>query len=659
MVRVLFLAWSSACVRSPEWRDSDEIALAVERTTLRIEVEAEKHPVDGAWITLDPSGRDGVTGDDGAVVLEGLGEGTYTVYASALGLEPASVVVDVAGEVTELHLVLVVATPVPALTGLVLGPTGDPIAGAHVWVDGEDLAATSADGTFSVMETLDGPHAVEITAPELVAFRHDGIETVEGGTVTMTIALAGMPPPNAVHIGSEPCRACHVEIGEAWSASVHARAARAPNELDGDPLADAVADGASIALAGGAVVVIGALPVWWIEVRDALGASTGPLPVVEVYGGHLAGAAFAVEWNGTRVLAPIAWALASQGLSSQQLPPGFVPAWEDGWFDGGGALAPDDAAISFDLRCAGCHATGAALEESDGLFALATSESTGTIERVVGCEACHGPGDAHRRGPDRKEVILQPARLSAERRHEVCARCHERSTPLDHPFSATPGWPVDSAGEALRPTDRLLEHAAPHPFWWAEVDASRVYADEVAELELSPHRRGPFGYDGSCEDCHDPHGSARPASLWTEPWDNALCTGCHQSRFPTTEAEAEHANHTRFEPGPFSPGACTGCHFPRSGLVVRLDPVSWVGELHAHGIDAWHPHDSLAEFELAETTTLGPGEVAVGPCLDCHMNVDAALRDESTACPCPRGDLGSRTTYENLGEIVDDRWGAP
>jgi predicted CXXCH cytochrome family protein len=399
----------------------------------------------------------------------------------------------------------------------------------------------------------------------------------------------------------------------------------------------------------------------WTAVISDGGASTAALPVVEVYGGHRTGAALAVDLAGTRRILPAVWALAGQGLSARQDPAGFVPAYTEGWFDGFGALRTvPTAAASFDLLCAGCLATGHALEGSGAAFALAPITSRGALERRVGCEACHGPGSEHTSRPDiARLTIFQPGRAAPTDRLETCARCHERVVADDHPFAVDPAWPVDAAGDSIRADALLADFATPAPNWWAAVPASRGLGDQVGELRGSPHRGGPGGYDGACEDCHDPHGSDRRASLRREPWDNGLCVSCHASRFPDVTAQRTHAAHSTFAPGPWGPGTCTGCHMPRSGLDVRLDAVSTTGELHSHALVPFHPDDVLVEFDLAGEDHLLAGEVPAGGCLDCHHQVDALRRETGGACACPQGDPLYRVTWENLGTVYDDRWGAP
>jgi len=380
---------------------------------------------------------------------------------------------------------------------------------------------------------------------------------------------------------------------------------------------------------------------WWARVTDGDGTTTGDLPVAEIYGGHHAGAAVTILVEGRRALLPLAWVRPGSGLSTQQFPAEWIPAWTGAWFDVDGKLDLDGGEpgtdASWDLRCAGCHATGQRLVESDG-FSLAPATAGGEVERFVGCEACHGPGVAHRDGSVPKRLtILNPGRLQGWQRIEVCARCHERVTTDVHPFTADPGWPVTPTGEMSAAHDLLHESTTPDPQWWIAVDASRVQADQVGEFRASPHRRGPEGYDGACSDCHDPHGTDNVAMLRHDPSENALCVGCHRTRFPDVSSLEEHSAHAVYETGPWEPGTCTGCHLPRSGK--------------AHSLLPWHPDDVLAEFDATGAQTLPLGAVPVPGCVDCHLQRDAQADDEGGNCACPVWDPYSRDTYVTLSGL--------
>jgi len=667
----------AGCERAPVLREEPEGWERAWRPALEVELtEADGTPIPGGWVTLSPGGRDAPTDADGLAVFPMIEPDDYEVLGVARGFSAASGTATVETSDVSVMLALEPLDTTAALHGTVLDPYDSAVEGVTVEVDGVAVAVTAADGTYAVTGLDEGSVDVVFRAPAdttLLDWDARSVPLVGGRDVQVTVELPARAPDGDRYIGSPYCILCHGKdepgtIAAAYQASAHYRAARSPEQMAGDAsgIDGDFASGLVVSLSPvvpGATVTLSetSATAWWARVTDDDGTSTGDLPVVEVYGGHHAGAAVAVEIGSGLALLPVAWAAPGRGLSTQQLPAQWLPAWTDGWFDGDGKLALEGgepgAAANWDLQCAGCHATGQRLVESDG-FTLEPTDPRGTVDRFVGCEACHGPGLSHLNGSMKRLSILNPGRLQGLQRIEVCARCHERVTSNAHPFSADPGWPVTATGEMPPAYGFLHEVATPDPEWWMAVDASRVQGDQVGEFRASPHRRGPEGYDGACSDCHDPHGTEHVAMLRREPSENELCTGCHRTRFPDVAALEDHSAHAVYETGPWEPGTCTGCHMPRSGKVLRLDAVSGVGELHAHGLLPWHPDDILAEFDAAGAQVLPPGEVAVPGCVDCHVQLEAQADDEGGSCGCPAWDPFDRDTYTLLSSLWDSMFGS-
>ncbi len=653
----------AACDRSPVLRDVPDAWVREARPDLVIALETDDgQPVRGAWVTLRPGSRDARTNALGDARFLELMPGDYEAVVAPSGFEPATFPIAVGAQDVAYRLVIDATDPGAELSGSVTDGYGLPVRGASVLLDGVEVALTDASGTYYVVDAPDGVHELSVLAPgaRLGDWYVPRLEIVPGGAVALDVVLPGKPTDGATFVGSGTCLMCHggaTEAGGKWFGTAHARAWRTPLALQGTPLAAEFAEGRVIALAHAEITLSEPTPGTWRATVVFDDASTHGFDVIGVYGGHRSGAVVVVDDGGQPTLLPILWALPGQGLSSRQHVAGWVEAYGDGWFDGSTPRPSRTDSARFDLQCAGCHATGHALTGAGGKWRLVGATSS-PVERAVGCEACHGPGSEHAAQPTQAlRNIFNPARVPPTWRLETCARCHERVTADAHPFSATPGWPVRADGGTIGPHEVLSDHATPSPLWWAAVPASRVMADQVGELRASPHRQGPTGYEGGCEDCHDPHGSANPASLKRDPGDNALCTTCHVSAFPDLAAERAHSHHSQYASGRFGPGTCTGCHMGRSGVEVRLDAVSSVGELHAHGLRSFDPADILVEFDLAGLDQLAPGEVPVSPCLDCHLQVDAAAREVGDVCACTMGDPLYRVTYENLQQVIQSWWG--
>lgn len=253
-------------------------------------------------------------------------------------------------------------------------------------------------------------------------------------------------------------------------------------------------------------------------------------------------------------------------------------------------------AYNWNNMCADCHSTDVRKNYDAG----ADSYRTTFAEVDVSCEACHGPGSAHRdwavaRAPDAGESGAPPAApdtaaeatgaapLTADeaaaraasmglqvgfppmaatnwiinddtglaRRQpedapaadvESCGRCHARRGQVDEGYRF--GGPI---GDFYRVA--LLEDGLYHPdgqiddevFVYGSFRQSRMYQAGVA-----------------CADCHDPH------SLQPYADGNALCNRCHAGpRFDTPE----HHHHEVGTDG----ASCVACHMPATTYMV-VDP---------------------------------------------------------------------------------------
>ena len=66
----------------------------------------------------------------------------------------------------------------------------------------------------------------------------------------------------------------------------------------------------------------------------------------------------------------------------------------------------------YTIWCDGCHTTGF------------DPDTKSFSEPSIGCEACHGPGQNHVESGGDPAAIVDPARLSKERRDMICEACH-------------------------------------------------------------------------------------------------------------------------------------------------------------------------------------------------------------------------------------------
>ncbi|HJZ90386.1 MAG TPA: tetratricopeptide repeat protein [Gemmataceae bacterium] len=168
----------------------------------------------------------------------------------------------------------------------------------------------------------------------------------------------------------------------------------------------------------------------------------------------------------------------------------------------------------------------------------------------IGCERCHGPGALHvaeRTGGQpitgvADTSIVNPKRLSAGLREDICRQCHlqgeVRILPRDREvFDYRPGLPLDL----------FVRVFVRHP---ALTDYHKSVG-QVEQMRVSKCFTGSVGKLG-CTSCHDPH--ATPAADAKDAFYRARCLACHQDRgctLPTPERQAKG-------------DACAVCHMPKA-----------------------------------------------------------------------------------------------
>ncbi len=219
---------------------------------------------------------------------------------------------------------------------------------------------------------------------------------------------------------------------------------------------------------------------------------------------------------------------------------------------------------NWNARCATCHVTGftKGYQPHDNRYQSAWSE-TG-----VGCEACHGPGEAHVAWAEQGNVSsLAPftsvdakgltVSLSADNpkgETELCAVCHSRRESLGAD-SSPPGEPFSDHYRLA-----LLREGLYH--------ADGQIQDEVyvygSFLQSKMHARGV-----RCSHCHQPHGTKLVAE------GNAVCTQCHNlegnSNFPTLVPALYDSPKHHHHPSGSEAARCVSCHMPSQTYMV-VDP---------------------------------------------------------------------------------------
>ncbi len=174
----------------------------------------------------------------------------------------------------------------------------------------------------------------------------------------------------------------------------------------------------------------------------------------------------------------------------------------------------------------------------------------------IDCQRCHGPGREHAqlaktagaRPDDIRRAIVNPSRLSAERREEVCIQCHLETTSFPLPNSI-PRY--DRGPFAYRPGQPLSA------YWLFFDHAPGTGRDDKFEFVNAVYRlrRSKCFLESNgalhCTSCHNPHDVPRGAQA-TRHYD-AACQRCHASDFDRAVASGKHAR----------AAGCADCHMPK------------------------------------------------------------------------------------------------
>ena len=151
-------------------------------------------------------------------------------------------------------------------------------------------------------------------------------------------------------------------------------------------------------------------------------------------------------------------------------------------------------------------------------------------EGGVSCERCHGAGDSHAAG---RGKIVNPAKLTADRRDSICAQCH---------LSGEARIARAGMDDSYRPGDVLANSVV--VFGWSG-NADMNVTSHFGRLAESACKVA-SGDRLWCGSCHDPHRA--PAETERAGFYRAKCQQCH--------AAAECSR------GP----DCAGCHMPKRAV---------------------------------------------------------------------------------------------
>jgi DmsE family decaheme c-type cytochrome len=174
------------------------------------------------------------------------------------------------------------------------------------------------------------------------------------------------------------------------------------------------------------------------------------------------------------------------------------------------------------------------------------------------CESCHGPAQKHAESQS-VDDIRNPAKLAPPVADRTCLSCH-----LNQPTHV--GRLQSSHAQNQVPCTACHKIHANGPLGLAAHTAPAInqqcadcHVNVWAQFQKPNHHKLPEGAM-SCVDCHNPHGSLRPAMTRIFAANEPGCLKCHgDKRGPFT---FEHAP-VRFE-------GCASCHEPHGSANPRM-----------------------------------------------------------------------------------------
>jgi DmsE family decaheme c-type cytochrome len=265
---------------------------------------------------------------------------------------------------------------------------------------------------------------------------------------------------------------------------------------------------------------------------------------------------------------------------------------------------PPDGAYAGAETCKGCH------EEAYQKFAATTmgrlflKQPRNTTE-ALGCENCHGPGQAHAEAGGGKGVggMITFARndpTPVETRNAMCLACHTKGDRLFWPGSAH-----ESRDVACTSCHKVMEDVTPrHQLAkTTEIETcGTCHLQKRAQQLRSSHmplREGKM----TCSSCHNPHGTVTQALL-KEPSPNETCYRCHAEKrgpFLWTHPPVQES--------------CANCHDPHGSNHENMLKVAKPRLCQQCHVEARHPTNPLGRDTGSLKFVMGRS------CSNCHSTI--------------------------------------
>ncbi len=479
-------------------------------------------------------------------------------------------------------------------------------------------------------------------------------------------------PAAAGYVGSDSCRQCHPEEFQTVANSFHNSKMRTPFREGAagyviPPALDAMfkaTGGTDLSGTVGAYDGLQGLRLGYVGSDDLpykITIGTGPTAttydVMYVMGGNGPWKQrFVIKYDDCHYITPVQFNEKTQTFSAYHA---------EHWFDtaGDGSAQPIVPVNSWERRCGACHATGINLtfDEPSGKYL------TGYAELNIGCEACHGPGEAHVASANPTH-ILNPRDLALEGTADgikkadlTCGQCHNRGsgdTPTGAPKGTGYPWQegvgifapgsadlesyytLTGAGSFFRHKDNPLGFSPTADLGDDTFVASRQHHQQYPDIVTGPHAPDKV-YDGVCFDCHNPHADNSRKHMIAD----TITRGDH------TFTNIENDNNK----------LCLTCHATYGDFaVVTAADVDLITDTSAPATVELAVREHMTDRASMPVT---PGQyapasaTAIGRCSKCHMpkmSKSAVYVDD--AAGNPEGDVHSHTfrpVWPNVTVLLD------
>ena len=390
------------------------------------------------------------------------------------------------------------------------------------------------------------------------------------------------------YVGSAACADCHVEATEAWKGSHHAKAWT--ETTDANVLGD---------FNNTTFTLNGIMSRFYMDGDTYMIETDGPDGRITRYPVH---SVVGIEPLQQYLLETEDGRLQSFDVVWDTEEEHWYHLYPDQELYGGDGLHWTGPYKNWNARCAECHAT----DFKKNYSPIELSYSSTQSEIGVGCEACHGPGEAHLAWAERLETTQEPwtglseigLTIDMSQGGEValqqCASCHARREPFEdgNPLPGTAfhdAYRLSTLRDGTYHADgQILEEV----YVYGSFLQSKMYAQGV-----------------TCSNCHEAHSGDLRAE------GNGLCTQCHSeagnTEFPTLSLQSYDDPSHHFHPADSEGAQCKSCHMIERDYMV---------------VDGRRDHSFRIPRPDLSLETRSPNA-----CTDCHSDQTAAWAAEAVA----------------------------